>query len=311
MAQAQPRGIYPDIRQFVCTNANKEPIDPQTCKLIDPHDPSNHMTHTQAASRGHEVAFVLTEGDPYFVVDLDKCRDPVTGEYNPTAYRWHKALAGAGVEVSRSETGLHFVGRCDAGMSDTYMNKADGYEFYQAGRYIILGSMGQGGSEMDCTAALREHLRPRPVGDQLSLPVEGPVPEWDGYTDDAALIKAAAGSRGSIARLMGEKASFKELWFCHNDAALAKHYPHPKDIFDRSSAEAALCAHLAFWTGKDCARIERLFVKSPLALDRLARCPHPTNKHKIQRPKYLSETVRGAAAITNAVFTFQKGANWR
>ncbi|QLP97481.1 MAG: AAA family ATPase [Rhodoblastus sp.] len=56
------------------------------------------------------VGFVLAEGDGYTGIDLDKCRDPATGEIEP----WARAildLAETYAEISPSGTGIRLIAR--------------------------------------------------------------------------------------------------------------------------------------------------------------------------------------------------------
>lgn len=81
-----------------------------------------------------------------------------------------------------------------------------------------------------------------------------------GPTDDEELIRRAIRSK-SVNAAFGNKASFQDLWE-GNVEALARTYPDELRGYDSSSADAALAQHLAFWTGCDCARMERLMLKS-------------------------------------------------
>ncbi len=56
------------------------------------------------------VGFVFSSGDPYAGVDLDKCRDPETGEIE----EWAKKIVeefGGYAEVSQSGEGVHIIVR--------------------------------------------------------------------------------------------------------------------------------------------------------------------------------------------------------
>ncbi|MDU8929677.1 phage/plasmid primase, P4 family [Alisedimentitalea sp. MJ-SS2] len=288
---------YPNRPQYIL-HRDKVPCD-STGQNIDPHNPAQWMTHDQAQAEaarcGLEVGFVLTAADPFFVVDLDKCRD-ASGAYDERAHHWHRVLAGAGVELSRSGTGLHFWGCCDQAIAKEYMNRADGYEFYTSGRFIALGTDMRGDPGRDYTEALRGALTPRPVEAGAGVPGDGPVPEYTGPTDDAELIRMMLQSRPGPAAAFGSKATLKQLW-TGDVEALSRVFPaYSDDDFDRSSADAALCSHLAFWTGKDVARIEQLWLQSPLAASR-------PDKKKLQRKDYVSRTIESAAEKVGAVYT--------
>lgn len=117
-------------------------------------------------------------------------------------------------------------------------------------------------------------VEPRP--DAGDLP-DGPVPEWRGPTDDADLLRRALQSR-SAASTFGNRASFADLWE-GNAEALAKAFPDTANPYNASEADAALAAHLSFWTGRDAGRIERLMRQSGLA------------RPKWDREDYLPRTI--------------------
>lgn len=65
---------------------------------------------------------------------------------------------------------------------------------------------------------------------------------------------------------------------------------------DGSSADFALCLHLAFWTGRDKERMRRLWLSSPLG----------QRKKTQERKDYQDITIENAIANTNDVYTPQK-----
>lgn len=103
----------------------------------------------------------------------------------------------------------------------------------------------------------------RPESFDLS---DAPVPEWRGPEDDDELIRRALASR-SAAAAFGNKASFADLWE-RNTERLALAFPDASRDFDASAADAALASHLAWWTGRNGQRIERLMRKSALRRDK-------------------------------------------
>jgi primase-polymerase (primpol)-like protein len=56
------------------------------------------------------IGFVFSSGDPFTGIDLDKCRDPQTGEIEPWAQKIIDA-AGGYAEVSPSGRGVHVIVR--------------------------------------------------------------------------------------------------------------------------------------------------------------------------------------------------------
>ena len=243
----------------------------------DPHDPAKFMTYeeasTVAGSTGYNVGFVLTKDDPYFLFDLDDVRDPVTGQYSDIAQAAVALFPGAAMEVSYSQTGMHVYGRCDAERLRTKRRKWQNnqFEFYTEGRFVALGHGAQGDVEIDWTNQLDGLIPTRDVAD-LEAGQDGPVAEYTlGGISDEELIVKMMNNTGSMAAKFGDKASVRDLWTC-DVAKLAAHYPSQHgDLFDRSGAEMALLAHLAFWTGKDYARMDSLFRQSGLMREKWNR----------------------------------------
>lgn len=78
------------------------------------------------------IGFVFSSGDPYAGVDLDKCRNPETGELEEWAAEIVKALGGY-AEASFSGTGVHIIVRGKA------PNRKRGHvEAYSSERYFTM-----------------------------------------------------------------------------------------------------------------------------------------------------------------------------
>lgn len=259
-------GKYPDLPQYILANARKQPVDAQG-QLINPFEPENWTTLERAHSLRSAVApfcaFIVTP--PFFVLDIDKCRDPITGNYDARALDWGRAFSGFLMEISQSQTGIHIMGCCQAGLDAEYMNRADGIEFYQQKRLVVLGSEAQGDATLDGTKILRTRLKPRPTATGSSLRESGPIQGYTGPADDEVLLPRALNATGSIAQQFGDAPHFRDLWERRTEV-LAHFFPtQGKGPYDRSAADFALLKQLAFWTGKDLARMERLWLSSPLA----------------------------------------------
>jgi primase-polymerase (primpol)-like protein len=147
-------------------------------------------------------------------------------------------------------------------------------EFYHKDRFVALtGTGATGNCATDHTAALANVVQRffPPTSAASVTPADwttSPCPEWRGPADDQELIRRMMASHSNP---FSNKANVQDLWTC-NTEVLARTYPSATgDAFDRSSADMALASHLAFWTGKDCARIERLMRMSALKRDKYDR----------------------------------------
>lgn len=291
--------------QFVCWFAqpipdkpgkfNKFPCHWQTGAVCDAQDPANWTTFDVALAmaaahdRGHGggVGFVFTQADPFFFADIDGCAQP-DGTWSPLALSILARFPGACVEVSHSGRGLHVIGQ-GTPVPHAKKNTPLNLELYTEGRFVALtgnGALGDAGT--DHTAALVQYIAdffpPAVAGEAGAGWTTQPVPEWAGPTDDDDLIaKALASGQRNAAAAFGasDTVTFKHLW--EGDVG----------NMGRSEADMALANHLAFWTGKDCERMERIMRRSALVRDKWDS-PRP-------RGTYLKETIERACAFINTV----------
>jgi len=278
---------------------DKVPIDWRTMRNRDAHDPEIWLDGATACDMAgglgdeYGVGFVFTERDPFFFIDIDDCARP--GEWSPIACELMTAFRGAAIEVSQSGRGLHIIGQADAPDAHPCKAKA-GFDIYSKKRFVALtGTQAMGDASTRHTSALC-----RVIGEYMSEQIEfdsdnwtdTPVDTYTGPSDDQAIIRLAL-SKESGAAAFGGKASFADLWSANPDM-LAKTYPPDPNgagLWDGNRADGALAGHLAFWTGKDCERIERLMKMSALNRDKWDA-----------RPEYLRTTILKAVAIQQKVF---------
>jgi hypothetical protein len=265
--------VVPDPKPGAPWKTTKIPLAWRTFKAGDAHDPSNWLDARTAyvlasTNPTHRVGFVLTRNDPVWCLDIDNALQ-ADNTWSPVARQLCDYFPGAAVELSDSRHGLHIWG-CGTPPEHASKNGTHGIELYHEQRFIALGRDAQatGTVAIDWTPRLpglvTAYFPPR-AG--LSAPAgapDGPDPAWRGPTDDQELLRRALRSTSTKA-LFGKGASFADLWEC-KVSALANAFPSSTgDAFDRSNADAALASHLAFWTGRDAPRIERLMRQSALA----------------------------------------------
>jgi len=233
----------------------KVPYNPRTGERAATNDPRTWAPFDvalQALKTGAYggIGFVFTNNDPYVGVDLDKCRDPESGSIAP----WARGIVDrldSFTEPSPSGTGLHIITR---GSLPSGGRRKGLVEMYESGRYFTMtGDVLDGRLTIEERtpelAALHAEIfrpvtQPRSV---LATAVGTPVD----LADEALLQKARAAVNGS---------AFSALW--RGDW---------QGYGPQSEADLALCAHLAFWTGGDAARVDRLFRQSGLYRDKWDR----------------------------------------
>lgn len=247
-----------------------------------------------AAAYGHGVGFCFSDADPYFFLDIDGALLP-SGEWSPLAQELCARLAGAAVELSMSGKGLHIIGRLSRPLAHACRNVPMGLELYTRDRFVALtGSGAIGDVNHDCTAALEliiaQYFTPNARGEWAGWTTE-PVAEWRGPEDDDALIaKMRSSASRNAAAAFGDKVTFGDLWDANADKLAVQWPSETGKPYDASSADMALANHLAFWTGKNCERIERLMRRSGLAREKW-------DAHR----SYLGATILQACAFTREV----------
>ena len=269
------------MKQYIIRKG-KLPVDYRTGKTGDAHDPGCWLDEDTAYSiaqvMGEEyaVGFVFTENDPFFFVDLDDCLNKDGKTWTENSQNVVNMLPGAAVEVSQSGKGLHIFGRCTGEIPEhTCKNVVLKFELYTHSRFVALTTRGIIKDDLlDCTALLpdliKQYFPPREAAKEVKWTTE-PVEEWSGPEDDDELINKMLTSR-SAASVLGGRASFKELWEGGGPE-------------DRSSADASMAQHLAFWTGSNCERIERIMRRSELV------------RYKWDREDYLPRTILKAISM--------------
>lgn len=284
-------------RQFVIYGADKIPRNPATGEPASSTDPatwSDAATAAAAVARfGAEgVGFVFTEADPFFFLDVDHALEP-SGQWSGLAVQLCQAFAGCFVEVSRSGSGLHILG---TGRPPAHSNRNQraGLELYTRERYVALTGRGAQG---DPSTPARPEVLEWLVGNFFPQRdaatgagwTDGPAEGYGGPEDDEELIRRMLGARGSAGSIFGNRATLRGLWNADIDE-LGRAFPDPRG-FDHSSADAALCQHLAFWTGKDCERMDRLFRRSALYREKWEN-----------RPDYRQRTILHAVGHCSNVY---------
>lgn len=257
---------------------------------------------TFAAAQGMAgVGFVFTERDPFFFGDVDKALQP-DGTWSRPALELCERFAGAAVEVSQSGTGLHIIGSYTGALPD-HRNKNIplGIELYTKERFVALtgsGAVGDASAPMDAALATVAALYFPPKANSSASAewTTEPDAEWSGPSDDAELLaramRSGGGNTAAAAFAGAEKLTFAAL-FNADAATLAAKWPSnsPGGDFDHSSADQALANQLAFWTGRDCERTERLMRMSALARWKWD-----------DRPDYLQTTVLKGRQLVKTVY---------
>lgn len=246
-------------------NPNADYRLPLRERLADPTNPVTWGTYEQARTMSrhyHGIGFMFAESDPYTGIDLDKCRDPHTGAIETWARRIITVL-NSYTELSPSGTGFHILIR--ASLTATIeklgrteiQHKSGSIELYDRDRYFTITGHHLEGTPTTIETRQDElndlYLEVFPQERRETEEPAAPHPGVRLTLDDEFIIEQAGRARS------GNGAKFTRLW--NGDAS---DYRRPDGSIDQSRADQALLGILAYWTRKDPAQMERLFMRSGL-----------------------------------------------
>jgi len=240
------------------------------------------------------LGFVFTKEAGIVGVDIDHCIDLDSGALNDTAAAILAKLPPTYIEISPSGTGLHIFlrGEMPAG---GMRNAKTGVEMYSHARYFTMTGKRYG----DCPAVVADGddalawIHQQFIAATKKAPAKSRKKKQAGQPlgDDEILEKARSAKNG---------AAFAALWegrwesYCHpNESADS---PGAPVFASQSEADLALCCKLAFWTGKDRERMDRLFRQSGLMREKW------DTRHHANGNTYGEETI--ARAIDASVESY-------
>jgi primase-polymerase (primpol)-like protein len=262
---ARPECVVPlDLRhrpqwlswRYECRDGKwtKVPYVPRGSSLVraSTTDPSTWGTYCQSLEylastpELQGIGFVFSRSDPHAGIDLDKCRNPQTGEIEA----WAQAIIDrvkSYTEISPSGTGVKIFAKGDLPPGGRRKGRI---ETYDEGRYFTVTAQHLAGTPLTIEARQDEldALHAEVFGTRRPTPDRPTVSILDNL-DDAAIIRKAKAAAN------GEK--FEKLW----DGDWS-------DYESQSEADLALCSTLAFYAGPDPERVNALFCQSGLHRDK-------------------------------------------
>lgn len=301
-ADALPAALV-DRDQWVCWRTQerdgkqtKVPIIPGSTQFASTTSPETWATFSTAREAVTTTpvdgfGFVFTAEDPLVGVDLDDCRDP--DAETPTAWAANVLdTLDSYSEVSPSGTGYHVIVR---GERPEGRNRAGNIEVYDRSRFFTV--TGDHVAATPETVATREDALATVVSEELTVADAASASEAS--ASDAAAGSASPESPSTDAAVPisddelldraqnaanGEK--FSRLW----SGSTSGYESH-------SEADLALCRMLAFWTGGDTARVNRLFRRSGLYREKW------DTVHYADGSTYGEKTVERAVRATDETYT--------
>lgn len=264
LREALPQELI-ELDQWVCYRLewnedrgkfDKKPINPANGNLAQSNNPRTWGTFPQAVARAETgnadgVGFVFTDADPYVGIDLDHClgeeeADADGAPHKPVEpWAWDIVTRLASyTEESPSGTGLHIIVRATLPPKG---RKTDAVEMYESGRFFTVTGESWGISDrVEARQSEVEALHAEIFPPKEKTPQSGAdKPTQPVNLDDQQLIEKAKNAKNG--------AHFAQLW--------AGNLPSNNS---HSEADLSLCNMLAFWTGGDAQRVDRLFRLSGL-----------------------------------------------
>lgn len=245
------RGEWTKIPISAVTGAQGRSNDPETWSSFEAA--LEYMKHRSLSG----VGFMFHPADGFAGVDLDACRDPQTAEVEPWALEIIFELQSY-AEVSPSETGIKVFVR---GTLPAGRKRKGSIEMYDRGRFFtVTGHRLQGSpAEVQDSHDVLTALHVRLFGDQTG-------PEHNEKSSGGAAVTLADAEILEMARRAANGEKFSRLYF---DGDTREYATANND--GRSEADLALCSLLAFWSGPDPEKIERLFSASALCREKWLR----------------------------------------
>src|SRR5690242_3986740 len=204
------------------------------------------------------IGFMLGEG--IVGIDLDDCRDPDTGAITEEWLARIIALMDTYGESSPSGAGVHLLCR---GTIPGERRRRGSVEMYEGGRFFTMtgyrlpdarDSIAERQRELEAVYARVFDEGEKQTKSRATVSPRFAGPSGGGLDDDHALIMRASGASNG--------AKFARLWAGDTTGyAGESHEGH-------SEADLALCMMLAFYTGSDPHRMDRLFRQSGLMRDK-------------------------------------------
>ena len=264
----------------------KMPYNPNnTQSRGDSTDRSTFAPLTTAAARANGFdGLGIGIFDSVAAIDIDHCMKD--GKLSAMAADIVETM-DAYTETSPSGEGLRILFLAPGFQYDRdkyYINnQKNGLEIYLPGmtnKYVtVTGNTLRRRDALDRTDRLQTILDKYMTRPQQTTQTAAPMPGRPADISDAELIEKARNAAN------GRK--FAELW----DGGLCG-YP------SQSEADQALCNLLAFWTGKDAARMEALFRQSGLNRESGGKYKSPAHYEK-----YLQKTIAKAISSCGEVYT--------
>lgn len=261
-------------------------------RMASSTDPKTWATHEKVLAKSKNVGIVFTPEKTFLGIDVDHCL--VNGKLvHPQAEAIAFLIENADTytEVSPSGTGLHIYLALSKPLKLT-ANRHEGFEAYTEGRYFTVTGKSFGDVKPVRT------IDPEEAIELLKL-IGYPWKKKTQTFDDKDIVQDEPRKRPSILdqttlKLRDDEVLGK-MFSGKNTKKIQQVYDADASEYgdDFSRADMALLAHLAFWTQKDAAQMERLWLASPIG----------ARKKTVTRGDYRTRSINAAIANCSEIYT--------
>jgi len=244
-------------------------------------DEKTWSTYEEAKAKSDQVGIVFTPDATLLGIDIDHCieNNKIVHEQKEKIERFLSEAASY-VEVSPSQTGLHLFLRISESLV-LESHKKSPFECYSSGRYFTVTLSPYG-----------KEKKIRTVSAKLALELLGIL----GYPWKETVQKEEKVIQSSNRQLtsLDDSTVIEKMFSSKNGAEIKTLFNGDISKYnnDDSSADMALCSHLAFWCAKDAAQMERLWLQSTLG----------SRKKTRERKDYRDRTIKAAIDSCKEVY---------
>lgn len=248
--------------------------------LASSTDEKSWATYADAKKASPQYGIIFTPAQDLLGIDIDHCINRETLAIEHEAKEMIALLileADTYTELSPSGTGIHLFLKLTAPLKLT-ANKHAPFEAYTSGRYFTVTEKPYGEA--------RDVRTVTPETAHALLELVG-YPWGKGEPEDEAAVTTDV-HMGLDDRIILEKMAASK-----NGAKVQKLYDGDITAYkdDASTADMALLSHLAFWTRKDVAQMERLWMRSPLGSRK------KTQEREDYRKRSIANAIKACAEI--------------
>ncbi len=273
------------VWRYECRDGDKPtkvPYSPLTIKHAAVNNPytwssfSAAMQHRNIDPATWGIGVVITPATGLVGLDLDHCLEPFSGDLLPWATEIVTAI-NSYTEISPSGEGLRIwvKGTLPAGR-----RRKDGLEMYDSGRYLTVT-----GAHLEGTPATIEERTEAVAALHASF-----------FAQEAPVAAPATQSTPVAQPSMSDQKLLQKARSAKNGAQFTALYDRGEGTADDSANDLALCNFLAYWTGKDASRMDRMFRASKLYR------PKWDKKHSGEGKTYGAMTIDEAISKTVNVY---------